>query len=31
MLGVWKVTSSKQKIEKGIQCDPNFFYNDRKR
>ena len=26
-----KFTILKQKIEKGIQCDPNFVYNNRKR
>ena len=31
MLGAWKLTSLKWKIEMGIQCDPNLFYNDRKR
>ena len=31
MLRTWKLKSLKRKIEKGIQCDPNFFYNDRKR
>ena len=25
MLRVWKLTSLKQKIERGIQCDPNSF------
>ena len=28
MLGVWKLTSLKWKIEKEIQCGPDFFYND---
>ena len=31
MLGVWKITNLKRKIEKGLQCDLNFVYNDRKR
>ena len=31
MLGVWELTSLKRKNEKGIQCDPNFVYNDRER
>ena len=31
MLGVWTLTSFKRKIKKGIQCDPNFLYNDSKR
>ena len=30
MLGVWNLTSLNRKIEKGIQYDPNFVYNDRK-
>ena len=30
MLGVLKLTSLKRKIEKGLQCDTIFFYNDRK-
>ena len=31
MLGVRKLTSLKQKIEKGIQCDSIFCYNDKER
>ena len=31
MFKVWKLISLKQRIERGIQRDPNFFQRDRKR
>ena len=31
ILRVRKSTSLKWRIDKGIQCDPNYFYNDLKR